>query len=81
MIIKDRLFYADPFFYHISYHSNMQIHCRIESAILTKHPPIRADRICSFKFPAVVAVIYHQLGHTAVDADVLACNETCFAGA
>ncbi len=32
----------------------------------------------SFKFPAVVAVIYHQLCHTAVDANVLACDKACF---
>ena len=26
-------------------------------------------------------MIYHQLGHAAVDADILACDEACLVGA
>ena len=39
---------------------------------------LRAYHNKLFKFPAVIAVVYHQLGHSAVDADVLACYYSCF---
>ena len=38
----------------------------------------QANHNMLFKFPAIVSVVYHQLGHSAVDADVLACYYSCF---